>query len=1644
MSNINLIQYVRKRNFLFSFLIIIILTFISISIKFAFAATVNLALQTTTPAPAATLFLDQEITYNIRLSNIQTSSTSTGYTVTLPSSVRVLRVTCGTTGTANCGTTNFSGNTVSSTNATILGNATIGTNRLNLAIVARVTSSGTLTNSISVATGSGDTDSNNLNNTDSFSNTTVNTQTSFLSCPDNGFYARASGSNTILASLNVATGTKTTIGTTLFSYNGMAFNQGEGFNYAVRGGTNPTIVRIGANGVGEDLGRLDFNGFPTDTSGSAAEFDRNNRMYMMPNNSTRLYIINMDRTSANFMKVENSVTLSFTGYTPSGSFNIGDLSINPVDFDGGAPLYIYGTETTQTPGDIIRINPLTGSSLRISGVLPSTSFGGALFGASGTMYAVRNDTGQFYGVTFNSDRTQAVITSIGATDGDAPFGNTDAARCIDAPDPIDLQITKTTSTPIVNQGNSISYTLQIVNNGPQAIFGATITDNVPTSITGVTWTCSPTGSTSSCGTVTSGSGNSISLSSGFIGVGSGNRLNINISGTAFSAGTITNTGSVSSPSYYYELNSANNNSSVDLTSLVYDFGDAPDTYGTLDASSGAKHLSTNSTQIFLGTNATDFETNGVPGVSSNGDDTAGNDDEDSVTTFPAINTSSTTYSLNVIVTNNTGSTANLRAWIDFNRNGIFDSSESASTTVATGTTGGTATLNWTGLSGLVSGQSYIRLRLTTDTLANTEATGSKNNGEVEDYPMTISSSSLSISGKVFEDINYGGGAGRSFTTSSGVGRPNARVELYNNSGSFVSFTTTDASGNYTFNSLTPNTYTIRVVNSTVKSSRTGGGASELGVQTFRTNAPSGTIIEVTDRVGGQDPTRVDAGNGSTTLGALTTVSNTPQSISTINLNSGNITGVDFGFNFDTIVSTRDSGQGTLRQFILNSNALGNSALSQVGQTSGKEVSIFMIPNGVANSGQNTSYTNQLTGYGAARITLSSALPNITDADTIIDGRTQTNNVKTSGGQQTNSGQTAGNVFVGVSQTYLSPFDNPEVEIVASNIRGLTTTSTATGFELRSIAFVACGVLVQGNNSLIQDNLFGMQANGVESTVYTPTYFVELGNGSSNMIVRHNYVKTDNSGIRRDGGGSNMLIEYNEVTRPSSGQTNTYDGILIIGNGSNDTIQYNYIHRMRGAGSELGYNPSANVVNLVVQENTYTNNGKNLDGSPSNEPMNIIVRTIGSGSVVRIYRNIISESGGAGIIVQSTNRVRITENSIFRNGSVPGLANLGIDLRSDNPDPNTLGIGLDGVTPNDGIINSSLANNGTDYPLITSAVLTGNSLQLKGYVGSAPNQTAFANSLIEVFKAANDGNNNGEVILGDGKSVQHGEGQIYLGNCYADSSGNIDCVIPNINGKIVEGEFITTTATNSTNDTSEFSSVKIVGPDNFVFLPNNSSNAVPGSTIYYTHYIKSDLAGNVILNFNSVQGWTYTFFRDVNENSVLDTGDTPYSNINGMPLGDIYNLNANHSIRIIVKVEIPVNAAITTVDTLTLTAVLTPSDPLLTQNKTAVVQDITTVSETANSGTLKLVKSVSPTGSQPPGTTLVYTIVYTNIGSDTIKNIKIQDMVPSNTTFLSASFVTGSGTINSPPIGSTGLIIWQVSGSLASGVSGTVNFSVLIE
>ena len=101
---------------------------------------------------------------------------------------------------------------------------------------------------------------------------------------------------------------------------------------------------------------------------------------------------------------------------------------------------------------------------------------------------------------------------------------------------------------------------------------------------------------------------------------------------------------------------------------------------------------------------------------------------------------------------------------------------------------------------------------------------------------------------------------------------------------------------------------------------------------------------------------------------------------------------------------------------------------------------------------------------------------------------------------------------------------------------------------------------------------------------------------------------------------------------------------------------------------------------------------------------------------------------------------IEGNAIFAN------TGLGIDL------------GNDGVTANAGSLNPLRANSGMNFPVITQITLVGTTLNVSGYVGTAPGQAAFAGVRVELFKSDNDPSG-------------YGQGATYLGFLTADASGN---------------------------------------------------------------------------------------------------------------------------------------------------------------------------------------------------------------------------------------------------------------------------------
>ncbi|WP_141538718.1 GEVED domain-containing protein [Isoptericola jiangsuensis] len=188
---------------------------------------------------------------------------------------------------------------------------------------------------------------------------------------------------------------------------------------------------------------------------------------------------------------------------------------------------------------------------------------------------------------------------------------------------------------------------------------------------------------------------------------------------------------------------------ITLVELPVDYGDAPDSYGTLAASGGASHAvvdydeTTNTAPLMLGDeNTVDTEADGVPTPGADGDDLAGVDDESSITE-PVTAELGEDVTLDVLATNDTETDATLVAWMDGDQNGTFDPGE-ASTAVTVPAGSGSATYPVSLPAASVVGDSYLRVRLFDGANDDPQPTGSWTGGEVEDYVVTVVEPELTV------------------------------------------------------------------------------------------------------------------------------------------------------------------------------------------------------------------------------------------------------------------------------------------------------------------------------------------------------------------------------------------------------------------------------------------------------------------------------------------------------------------------------------------------------------------------------------------------------------------------------------------------------------------------------------------------------------------------------------------------------------------------------------------------------------------------------------------------------------------------------------------------------------------------------------
>ncbi|MGB5597571.1 MAG: SdrD B-like domain-containing protein, partial [Thiothrix litoralis] len=512
-----------------------------------------------------------------------------------------------------------------------------------------------------------------------------------------------------------------------------------------------------------------------------------------------------------------------------------------------------------------------------------------------------------------------------------------------------------------------------------------------------------------------------------------------------------------------------------------------------------------------------------------------------------------------------------------------------------------------------------------------------------------------LTGTIFEDVNYGGGAGRDLATASGEGVTAAVVELYDASGNLVSTTTTAADGGYTFNNVLDGSYHVRVVSDTVSSTRTGANGSELGVQTFRTD---GTTA-VTGEVGGRKPAVADgtANGGAETLNATTFAlsgGGAVQSLQPVTVAGADIAGIDFGFNFDTIVNTNDSGQGSLRQFIVNSNLLTD--IPNQGINAGQETSIFMVPDGSAYAGTESHTTLDLTTAGVVVIKPATVLPIITDDAVSVDGSTQSG-ASCGGIRDANGAITDRSILVALDGTNAGTGATADGLTIGSadgvTVKGLSIghfdsdglrADNSTNFTAtcNHIGLAANGITLAGNDDK------GIVLNGVTSA--------DIGDAT---VSGMNVVGANtNDGIWMEGTIDDVIIDMNYVGIAADGNTSVGNGRGYVGSGI----------------SFAGY--TGNIVSdgEIIRNNVISGNGFELGGF------------YGTTNNVLIENNLLG-TDATGLLDRTDQWYLIiaedNEGWIIRNNVIAGSdQGSGIELYSMSNmtiQGNKIGVGIDGTT-----------------------------------------------------------------------------------------------------------------------------------------------------------------------------------------------------------------------------------------------------------------------------------------------------------------------------------------------------------------------------
>ena len=308
-----------------------------------------------------------------------------------------------------------------------------------------------------------------------------------------------------------------------------------------------------------------------------------------------------------------------------------------------------------------------------------------------------------------------------------------------------------------------------------------------------------------------------------------------------------------------------------------------------------------------------------------------------------------------------------------------------------------------------------------------------------------------------------------------------------------------------------------------------------------------------------------------------------------------------------------------------------------------------------------------------------------------------------------------------------------------------------------------GVYVFKSNN---DTIGGTASGAGNVIAYNSISEVFINGTAQPVFIQNNYIGTDKTGVQSlanpvTGFGIHMEHSSNvQITGNVIGNRQVGIGIGFV-DATGNVIQ----------GNSIGVNPNGPAIPNGYGVWLYGGTSKNTIGGTATGIGNRIGYNKSAGVLLDQYYLAPVTTGNA-----------ILGNQIFSNGT-PANSALGIDINrtpfSQSPD---------GPNPNDPGDADAGNNNLQNYPVLTSVVNNGTSTTVNGTLNSRPNSTY----RLEFFASSSPGPGG------------YGTGDRYLGfaNVTTDVSGNatIGASLPGY----LQGSYISATATDATNNTSEFS------------------------------------------------------------------------------------------------------------------------------------------------------------------------------------------------------------------------------------------------